>query len=433
MGVTLYLVGVVGGDAPLATVMSEARRLIEVEAAGALEDVRLGESGDGEPSLAFKLHPAAEDIEITGESERRLVVHAKTTSVGPGYHMFVCRLLRKLGTTLAVKWAPADEQAATGDPTGYFDGGRVEVVEREMVAWIGDVARRVLALPRGTQRVALSLPETTTFTVDSPVLTPLGPRDHAWLGRVAEHPQEGRDFFPWWSEGLGPDALLGRALCAMWTDVRWRAPLDERERKLLDRITAQLESAHRLDASLDYPWREWEAMLGWLGGKVTPLHELVGRRAARVKPGTPLIGYRRRPVIVALPGGWKIGLPGSFAESWDTEGTFLAGEPPRTLWVSTMAFRDDDGQPLPAERLFQTGIDERGERIEHTKGPLRGRAFVRRVAGPGGGHFELAGESAVPGALASCTISFEDPADRAWAIATWQGLTGPGMDCGAGA
>jgi hypothetical protein len=432
MGVAIYVLADTPPGRP-EELFERIRRFFAESCADTLERAQVVHGGDGLPVLTFKLHPCAEDVEIAIAGERQVSVSAKTSSVGPGYHIYLCQTLRRLGEKLELGWQPRDDAAAVGDRTGYFhdcllragDDVPREALDREMLAWIGDVAARVLQMPRHS-RVALSMPSDHVFEAEGHVLTPLGPRDHAWLERTAADPKNAKDFFPWWEEGTGPEYQLGRALCLMWSDVRWRPPLDPDERRRMDTIVRLLEEAHRMDASLDYPWREWRELLGHLKSPVTPLHDVIARRGARVVPGTPLIGYRRRPVTVNLPGGWRISIPGSFTESWDEEGTYCAAEPPRTLWCSSFTYRDKDGSLVAAEQLLTPPGTESGERIELT-GPAAarqvGRAYLNRLQEGGKIHWELAGESAVPGSLATCTIAFDDARDREWAISTWRGLT----------
>jgi hypothetical protein len=215
----------------------------------------------------------------------------------------------------------------------------------------------------------------------------------------------------------------------MWADVRWRKPVEDDEVQRMRTVVRLLEEAHRMDASLDYPWREWRELLGYLDAPVTPLHDVLARRGARVIPGTPLIGYRRRPVTVNLPGGWRIAVPGGFTETWDSDGTYCAGESPRTVWVTTFHYRDPDGTLVAAEKLLSPPVLDAGERIELCppgsvpSGRQVGRAFLERLEENGQVHWELAGETATPGSLAICTIAFDDERDRDWAISTWRGLT----------
>jgi hypothetical protein len=419
MGVALYLIGKTAAGAEAGEVLDRARRVIADEAGDLVERLDIGAGADGQPLLTAKLHPIAEELELGIDEGGQVTVSAKTSPVGPGYHIFVCQLLHKIGQVAGVRWAPRDEAADTGDPTGYFHTGKRDRLDGEMLAWIADVAQRVLALPPSPAgKVQLSMPTDHAFDGDGAVLTPLGPRDRAWLERAAHNPADGRDFFPWWEEGVGPETMLGRALCLMWSDVRWRPPLDDAETRRLQLVARLLEDAQKLDASLDFPWREWHELLGFLGQKSTPLADVIARRGARVVPGTPLVGYRRRTVYVNLPGGWRITIPGSFSESFDAEGTFCAGEPPRAMYVSSFTYRDKGGQLVPAAELLSPPDAGAGERVEHATGAQLGRAVVKSVDGG----FELEGEAAVAGSLASVTIAFADARDRDWAIATFRTL-----------
>ncbi len=76
----------------------------------------------------------------------------------------------------------------------------------------------------------------------------------------------------------------------MWTDVRWRPPLAEAETDLLVTISRLLDTAYQMDPTLEYPWREWHEILGYLGSD-SPLAAEIARRAAQTPDGSK-IGYR---------------------------------------------------------------------------------------------------------------------------------------------
>src|SRR4051794_20493022 len=59
---------------------------------------------EGRPLLGVRIHPGGEDVEFVLEDDRTLLVTANTSSVGPGYHINVCDLLRSLGAQLNLKW-----------------------------------------------------------------------------------------------------------------------------------------------------------------------------------------------------------------------------------------------------------------------------------------------------------------------------------------
>src|SRR5690349_15037902 len=52
---------------------------------------------DTNPTLYCRLHPAAEDMEISFIGDGELTASANTSSAGPGYHIFLCDMLHRLG------------------------------------------------------------------------------------------------------------------------------------------------------------------------------------------------------------------------------------------------------------------------------------------------------------------------------------------------
>src|SRR5262245_9487992 len=54
-------------------------------------------SQDDKPTLFCRLHPAAEDLELSIVGPTEFTASANTSTVGPGYHVFVCDMLHRLG------------------------------------------------------------------------------------------------------------------------------------------------------------------------------------------------------------------------------------------------------------------------------------------------------------------------------------------------
>lgn len=377
---------------------------------------------DGTPWLVARLHPIAEDVRLGALPGGEVLAQAKTSPVGPGYHIYMCETLRRLGTALRIEW----DRAASLDDSGYLQDGQAAAVERTMQVWIADVSRRVLFLPPGSGAVALSMPSDTVFHAEAHVLTPLGPRDTEWLRKVAADELSARDFFAWWSGEVGPEMMRARALCLMWTDVRWHPPASDEEREVLVTVSRWLERAHRLDISLDYPWREWAEVLRALGQDKGPLFDMIERRAARVPEGTPLVGYRRGPVSLQLPAGWRVTVPGSFSLAVDG-GTVRCGHGSRALTLAPVP-RTINGESaetllaLPeAGRDAATSAGPEDEVYANEAGALRARCRIRVREGQGG--YRLSGAVATTSALARLTIDFETEAEKKWALLTFASVT----------
>ena len=55
----------------------------------------------------------------------------------------------------------------------------------------------------------------------------------------------------------------------------------------------------------------------------------------------PSTGYRRKPLTVALPGGWGIRIPGSFSDfAPDEQGDLFAMDSPREIWFTAYQLQD---------------------------------------------------------------------------------------------
>ena len=367
MGVKLLLAGWYGGEelfsAPEAPWpwLRRVERWVRGAAEELLESSRTVEGPRG-PILFLSLHPAAEEVAIVAAGQGRVVVLANTSMVGPGYHQYLCDLLHALGDALHVDWAdPALTVAGVGDPTGYFHTGDASDIAPHMLAWLGSMAGRVLDFRRhGHSGATLSLRAGHGFEHPGALLTPLGPRDEAWLRAVHEDPLCGRDIFPWWEPGQGAATKLGRALSHIWTEMVWRPPLLEEERHRFREVARLLESAWREAPELSYPWREWQQVLGYLGVGGT-LAEEVSRRAVEA-PSGPLIGYRRGAVQVTLPEGWEIRIPGSLAEQRLADGSWVARDHRRS--VRFVPLQDDvEGIAPGPEQSLPYEFQHQGERV----------------------------------------------------------------------
>ena len=384
--------------------------------ADALESTGIDEGGAGHPRLLLRLHPAAEPAALVAAGGGRLVFAAQTAAAGPGYHRYVCDAVRRFGDEFGVEWAPSDGAEGFGDPSGYFDGGDPGEVDRVMLDWLGAAAARARErADAGERGLSLSLSQSVDFSGDFAIATPLGPRDRVWLDVTAADPTQGADVFPWWEDGLTAEVRIRRALCRLWTDVRWRAPLRDEERAVLRAVTDDLGHAFREAPQRDFPWREWRELLAWMGASGTLAEEVV-RRANGTDAAAPLVGYRRGDVRVRLEGGWSIRVPGALAEAVERDGTWHAFDHRRRVRFRVLGSGDDDAVP-DAETLLGSGTTAAGA-LAHEVGAVRSRASIARDERGE----ELTALCAAPGSVAICTVSFDGDDDRHWALETWRSV-----------
>ena len=368
--------------------------------------------------LAAELHPGAEPllVEATGEG---VVLSANTGTAGPGYHRHVCELARELAAALAIEWTLEE------DETGFFATGDGEALEQHALDWMSAVAEQVSELAaEGMKGLALFMPIGHAYEHEGFAATVLGPRDAAWFAAVREDPRRAIDIFPWWSEGRTGRYFLELARVHMWLDVRWRAPLDDGERALLDRVATWIERAHAMDPALPIPWDEQAEILGLLG------EESLRATRAQLKvqslpPGVrQAIGYRRRPVRVSLSGGWTLRIPGELAEKWEERGTWVAWDARRSLWFNSVTMQAEPGAPPPTteETLAELPPLSGDEPLSLARGALRGLACFVVEEHEGAPIHRLEAHAAEGPHAAIGTVVLHDETDREWALETWASL-----------
>lgn len=416
MGIGLLIAGRTSSDA--AALLEPLEAWFRQTCVDTLEYAGRGQDENERPALYFRVHPCTEDVEISAAGPDRLVVSAKTSTAGPGYHRYLCRLLQRAGAENGVEWLPANDVEETQDDTGYFHSGDAEAVDQAMLDWAGGLARQIIEISgEGHDGIAVSMPAGRRFEAEG-VITPLGPKPREWFEAVAENPEEADALFPWWDDGFDARYYLGRALTRMWLELRWGPALDEEDRELLRHVAELLARAYQLDPGLAYPWREWKEILGYLGEKPRPEIE-----AAALSAEGPLVGYRRSPLRVDLPGGWSIRIPGSLKESLEDDGRWSAWEPGRSVWFVSFSFAAKDGRPAPDPQSMLAEFNpEPGERIPEIPGGPPGVASFGETLEDGRPVWRLEGRVARPAQLGVVDVFVEDPSERAWAVDVWRSI-----------
>ena len=133
----------------------------------------------GSPAIFCQLHPSAEEAELSLPDREHLVASASTSSVGPGYHLYLCALLKDWARDFHAAWQqPQDESGEYGDETGYFFSGDEQRVFTSMTGWLQNVANLFFdgTLTRRTRALPSACPPAPILKVSSP---PLRRRGHA--------------------------------------------------------------------------------------------------------------------------------------------------------------------------------------------------------------------------------------------------------------
>ncbi|MBK7861064.1 MAG: hypothetical protein IPJ65_21140 [Archangiaceae bacterium] len=397
MGLGLYLHG--AALEPRDALLEQMESYVEKNHAGVLRGSRVGENDRGHRALWLSLHPAEEDVELSVMGKKKVIAAARTSGAGPGYHAFVCDLLDELAEHHALRWQAVDPTDETGDETGYFHHRDRKKLETEMVGWLRAVARSLASGPEDAWKdLAISMPASVpTFEVLG-AATALGPRDLTFWKRVIDDEKVARGFFPWWEPGTGAGYLLGRALCLMWSDVRWRVSTNDAERKVHDEVLAALEEAWALDRERPYPFAEWAELLRMRG-------DWLPDDAAEREQGEPSIGYRRGHLRARPFPGASVRIPGSFSEKVDPRRGWCAFGNGRTVWVSLQSGLRRSGVKLPEDQPEPKcdELDEGGMRVHRVMGK---RVFVE-------------GDEVRTLAV---SILFTEPHDSSWALETWHSV-----------
>jgi hypothetical protein len=328
-------------------------------------------------------------------------------------------MLHNLGKRFGAAWeAPTDEYF---DETGYFYSGHPQQVFEEMTAWIEALAGSFFdgSFESTDSGIRLAMPMDIGFHWDAPAITPMGPRETEWLQRAAEDGVAGRDFFAWWTPGVNAEYFLGRALARMWSDVRWRPPINEPERNVLEYVADSLETAYKLDANLNYPWAEWAGILKLLE-QLRSAYDFVYRNSQGKQA---VIGYRRRDVTVQLPGNWWVTIPGSFSNFLEEGDALCAQDPPRGIWYNGYGFTGNVEESFAHWRSRVQGLEK--DFFQETEDYVA-EARIRPGLEGGQEYFALTSLNVCRVGRCICTIVFKEPEEREWAIGVWKSLQPPG-------
>lgn len=264
---------------------------------------------------AASLDVGAADLISLTLREDLLVLHARTSPWGPGFHQRVLAVVDALQAELSGGWAQVRDGVdhhARRDP---------DALRQAFLRWAHGLWSLEPCSLDGA-RVCLGWGEGPALVPPGHVATPLGFRDMAWVERTVEALADAlngaplgpsaREAFLWWEPE--PDAhdwaQLGRALCT--NDVIWR-PLPTGDTPQQDdarhRAVTCFENALRLDPRAALPWPELQRLYELLE-RQDEARYLTAQRAGQ-PPGDPFWGgYRERWIRQRIGSHWSVLLPG---------------------------------------------------------------------------------------------------------------------------
>lgn len=363
-----------------------------------------------EGRVDIQLHPTGEALHfhLNGES---VMAETQTSSVGPGYHAYVIRLLDALERDLGVNWQWQGEEGCA-DESEYAVHRDFAALQLEMLTWLHHLALSVL---KNTETGGLLCwsPDAPTPVESGWALSPLGRWDRDFFERVAATEPAGlhwagEAFFPWWNEA--PDALFHRqaAIALLNTDCTWKPPQDDAERLVLTRIDRALQASRALDPKLALPDEDWRAVQSYLAGEPFP------------PPPTP-IGFRKGNMRWRFF-DWTITLPGHLTQAID-DGVMVLYDDVHTVRLTSFVADSPDAIAKSVAQLVDNAR-ARGQDIVDAADPTRAAAVLFHVDEADGGYFQWMGSRGGPRGWLLVSLCYHEAADRSWAEAIWQGIEG---------
>lgn len=428
-------------------VLQQAADLMAARFGLGMHKAEIGDEPGGY-GFTFDAHPAAELISVFADDAGRFRLEARTTLVGPGYHAALCELADDFAKKLNVEWSPrgADEEAETAqrehrcwDDTEYFFTRDFAALERafdEFTRSLSAVLQKSIT-DAGADGIAMAvgMPVSPRYMYKADVLTPIGPRNLAWVRAATAAPSSAaaRSIYPWWHAERDARHHLGRALSLMW---QWSVPDPGGvvHATAMGMALDEIATAYEMDPALDYPWADVREMCQAIADmseeeelpeEIEALFEIAHEKSDGVA-GT--IGYRRGMLGHDLPGGWTIRLPGRFDVDMEEESTWMAYDATTTVRVSSMRIGKDDERP-PASELIETF--EKPEEAQDapletwTDGETLGRGYFFSESDKEGKYTTLMAAVAGRGTFAFVTISFDVEEDREMVVDIWKSIRPP--------
>lgn len=324
------------------------------------------------------LLPTEEDVEFRQDGAN-VIISARTSSLGPGYHDYLVELVDRLITTSGLKARETDDWS---DETNYFSTRDFDALQEAMsehFSALCGIVREQAAT--GAEQIRLGMPvENAPVLKDAFALTARGPR-----GREFFEDGKPEDYFGWWEKGLTAESIPSLIDTLLWSEFPWRAPITE------------------ADSNLQAVIGDLFALAGQGESQIRAAFDAA--RISEAPPSSAGVGYRKGDYAVMLPGGWMITVPGYFAVEVTDSFDFWFGE--RAIYASVLTVsKAEPGRP-------ELAADANKPIYEDINGVLYAGDF--EPSDDGSGNWRLTGTAAEINSVVICSITCPSQDDREWA------------------
>jgi hypothetical protein len=431
MGISISLVAklprsTLGMRVSATEAFKRARRVVEglpgmddplVEAMVSFQD---GKDQHGNEVLQVHLHPGAEPITLAVESGH-LVLFAKTSTLGPGYHCAVVEFADGLAKEGFAWQDGSGAQGQHGDDARYFEDRDMGVLVSHMTKIFAQLMQVVVEnAAKGINGLLINCSMSSMVPQVRETMTPLGPRSLQWCKVAASKPELFvEQFYPWWRPGRDAGFWKSSGLSMLWTDIRWHPPETESEHARMTLALACLDRAKEMDANIVLPDVEMEELRAFKAASEGAPGDDEPPPALNA-PKANGIGYWRGDMLAMLPGGWSVTMPGYYYDFVEQDGECQGWSfGPRVVRISTISM-GEDGEDIPPPP-----VPEGFTQVKQMKGWVLAEKPAEKSDEPGEEYmislfFAQAGTK-----LAFVTICYNDPADVAWARSVASTLSPP--------
>ncbi|MCW5768182.1 MAG: hypothetical protein KIT19_05835 [Phycisphaeraceae bacterium] len=396
-----------------------------------------------EDHALLQLFPSAAEVSISLDEDGAVEFEATTSPIGAGYHMLVAVLIEGIQKQLGVQWSEVS------DDTEFYQSKNDDRVRKEFIGWSRGLANAITRDPvQSDSGISVCMGMGVYHKYPAPFLTPFGPVSATDMRLRAESDVAAAAWMPWMDAAPDASTVLAAAKSLLWCDVVWRAvdPEDAPDaegppHRAMMQALDLLEAAYELDPELEYPWHEWLELLE-IAEEERPLAAEVRVQAGSTPEPDEPIGYRRHDMMIMLPFGATITVPGELTHMLTDEAWMAAGGSCSIHITPYVANEGSASRPKTATEMLDEAWEsfmsdfegeDVGEPFTFSNDASVGRA-VHRVADPDEGEDEptylTQGLVALPGSFLFCTMLYQDPSGSEWAERCFRSISldAPGDD-----